>query len=347
MSVLILHSHDLFDAPLTKLPVFSDFGWVGVRLFFVISGFIVADRICKCVNLGDYLTRRFLRVFPLYFVISSFAVLMAVSANKLLFVLPKTDSGLPFEPSWPLYFIKSVLILPQDEWPLFAVGWSLEFEIIFYALFGLAYFSFGALAARLIILGLAIAGLLNILPGNHIAHPFMFYFFAGCLSRDAFHSYRRASYWIALVAFLPATVLWISHLYGIQNIGISGFTIATAISFSSLLILSLGLEPYLGRVASNSRITLIGDASFSIYLCHWLVFRAFRSLTYDIETDLLVMEAIRILIIAGTILLSISIHRRIEGPMNKLALQRARKFQLPLASRSQLANSPDALVNDR
>ncbi len=347
MSVLVLHSHDLFDAPLMKVPLFSDFGWVGVRLFFIISGFIVADRICRCASLGDYLIRRFLRVFPLYFVVSIFTAFVALSANEFPFVLAKTDSGMPFEPNGLEYFLKSVFIVPQDEWPLFAVGWSLEFEIVFYAIFGFAYFTISAMAARLIILAIAVAGLVNIFPASHFAHPFMLYFFAGCFCSDAFRTFRRPTIWFACMAFLPTTVVWIAHLYGSLNIGGSGFTIASTVSFSSLLILFLELESRLARISWGSWIIMIGDATYSIYLCHWLIFRTARYLAFDLEASPLVMESIRILILACALVLSVFIHRKVESPMNDVVQQWARKVQALISSRRSQAGHPVGVPKGR
>lgn len=299
LSVLVLHSHLLFSVTLAKVPLLSEFGWIGVRLFFVISGFIVAERISKCRSLGDYLNRRLLRVFPLYFVFTIIAVFLAIFTDNFPFVLSKTDSGLPFEPGFPGYLLKSVLIFPQDEWPIFAVGWSLEFELVFYALFGVAYFTVGAKGAWLVILGLAVASLLNLLPGNQIAHPFLFYFFAGCLCRDGYHLFPRTSHLGPSLVFLPSTFLWVAHLYNVLNIGSSGFIVASAISFSALLVLFLRFESRLSRFLGGAKIVLIGDASFSIYLFHWLLFCALSFFTSDIALHPVTAEALRWMIVSG------------------------------------------------
>ncbi|MEM8993118.1 MAG: acyltransferase [Pseudomonadota bacterium] len=331
ISVLILHSHLLFDAPLLTLPLLSDFGWLGVRLFFVISGFIVADRIGTCSNLADYLIRRVVRVFPLYFLVGSFAAAFAVIAGGHIFLLPRTDSGLPFDPHWPSYLLMSLFMVPQDAWPIFAVGWSLEFEVVFYGLFGLAYFALGPRAAAPIVLAFAVAGLCGVLPGSHVAHPFMLYFFAGCLCREAFRASPDTAYRSALVVLVPATVLWVAHLYGLLDLGNGGFVLASTASFASLLLVSLTWEPVFAGAVWGRWIVRIGDASFSIYLGHWLVFCLLRPLTVELSGQAWILEALRWGIVAGAVALSIAVHRKIELPVNRAVLHRVGRLRARVA----------------
>jgi len=327
ISVLILHSHSLFTTPVFKLPLFSNFGWLGVRLFFVISGFIVADRISHCVDLRDYLIRRYFRVFPLYFLVTLAALVIASVFGKSPFLLVKTDTGMPFDPQWTAYLIKSFLILPQDDWPLFAVGWSLEFELVFYAFFGLAYFMAGALTARLVLFSLALVGATGLMPGSQVAHVFLLYFFAGCICRDAYRYWRRGSFIASLTAFPSATALWVLDLYGHIDFGLFGFVVASAVSFASLVVLFLSLEPYLHRMPMHAKIVLIGDASFSIYLIHWVIFGSLSGMLIGVNFAPGVAEAMRLLVVVGSVVASILVYRHIEIPVNERVISGVRVFR--------------------
>ncbi|MBI3554973.1 MAG: acyltransferase [Deltaproteobacteria bacterium] len=64
-----------------RLPIFN-FGWTGVDLFLVLSGYLIGRQIwkelksTKDLKVGRFLLRRGLRIWPLYFVVLAFLVLV-------------------------------------------------------------------------------------------------------------------------------------------------------------------------------------------------------------------------------------------------------------------------------
>lgn len=113
-----------------------DRGWSGVDLFFVISGFVMVwvagDRVAGPRTATRFLWDRATRVYPLWWV---FCALMA-----LYFMLTYGQPALPAnhstDQSWGV-FLRSMLLWPQGELPVLSVGWTLIYEMAFYALFGL------------------------------------------------------------------------------------------------------------------------------------------------------------------------------------------------------------------
>jgi peptidoglycan/LPS O-acetylase OafA/YrhL len=73
-----LHSTGI-DLPITRLPLFH-FGWTGVDLFFVLSGYLIGGQLWReqqrqsTINIPRFLLRRGLRIWPYYFVFLAFMV---------------------------------------------------------------------------------------------------------------------------------------------------------------------------------------------------------------------------------------------------------------------------------
>ena len=102
----------------------------GVDLFFVISGFVVtlsADRFAR--QPAAFLHRRLLRVVPLYFLFTTLMV-------AVLILLPTgvKETGLELR-----QIIGSYLFIPVERAdgriaPVLSLGWTLNYEVFFYAL---------------------------------------------------------------------------------------------------------------------------------------------------------------------------------------------------------------------
>src|SRR5205823_13541637 len=81
-------------------------GWLGVDFFFVLSGFIITyihyGDIGNRSTLKAYATKRFLRIYPIYWIVALLAII-------------------PFIKSDWLFLLKSTLLLPQLKEPYLAV----------------------------------------------------------------------------------------------------------------------------------------------------------------------------------------------------------------------------------
>src|SRR6186997_1060375 len=112
-----------------KLPGRVDrFGWIGVDLFFVLSGYLIGGRLLASlardqrIKLGRFFTRRALRIMPAYFVVLA-----------IYFLLPAWREY-P-EMSQPLWkFLVSVQNIGLRGGTAFSHAWSLAVEDQFYLL---------------------------------------------------------------------------------------------------------------------------------------------------------------------------------------------------------------------
>jgi peptidoglycan/LPS O-acetylase OafA/YrhL len=105
-------------------------GWMGVRLFFVLSGFLITSLLLTCRfererqqlpmlgGLGSFYARRFLRLFPIYYAYLAAAVLGLGLIGKNL--------------GWFLSYTQNFLFLRDGRYTALAHFWTLAVEEQFY-----------------------------------------------------------------------------------------------------------------------------------------------------------------------------------------------------------------------
>lgn len=142
------YPHDVVNAS-------GRYGWLGVDVFFVISGFVIpySMHIAR-YQVGDFwrfLARRMLRLEPAYL-----ASVILVLVLGLLSTLAPTFQGRPFHLDGRQIGAHLFYLIPLTpfDW-VQPVYWSLAYEFVFYGLCGLLY---SALWPRHIALTLGLAG---------------------------------------------------------------------------------------------------------------------------------------------------------------------------------------------
>jgi peptidoglycan/LPS O-acetylase OafA/YrhL len=117
-------------------------GWIGVQLFFVLSGYLITGILWKEKSrqapigskIKKFWVRRSLRIFPLYF-----GYLFVLSVVYLLFHFPETYRVyIPYLLTYTYNFTRSFPTWQMD--PAFAHLWSLAIEEQFYLFFPLIIF---------------------------------------------------------------------------------------------------------------------------------------------------------------------------------------------------------------
>ena len=130
--VVLVHNLNGFSSP--PLSLITKYGWMGVDLFFVLSGFLITGILLDSKSLENYFrnfyARRCLRIWPLYYCV---LVLMLVIAPL---VRPQ-DAAELFQRSSPLwsyaFFLQNFLVAaPASAVGPLGVSWSLAVEELFY-----------------------------------------------------------------------------------------------------------------------------------------------------------------------------------------------------------------------
>ena len=126
-NIQVLRFIAAFSVMMVHLPVFK-FGAWGVDIFFVISGFIMMY--ITEHNNKNFLIKRIIRIVPLYWLLTLAVFLIAFLKPEIL-----NNTTANFE-----HLLKSLFFIPFNKneaghFPILFLGWTLNYEIIFYILF--------------------------------------------------------------------------------------------------------------------------------------------------------------------------------------------------------------------
>jgi peptidoglycan/LPS O-acetylase OafA/YrhL len=233
--VLMLHSKIMFSADersnLLVLPGFTDFGYYGVQLFFVISGFIIAHVVNRqSFDWRTFAVKRCVRIYPLWWVVMSLGL------------------GLYFWRSWWrsdfeslgwLGVVKSFALWPQKPWPFINPGWSLEYELIFYAIVAAALPWIRLWGVVLVLITLALtASAFRAEYGFHLVDSSYLFFAAGIIA----YLLRSRSWCEAAPLAVVCLSLAYARFYEAVPMALSEAMLALAIGLASLLVTVVSLE---------------------------------------------------------------------------------------------------------
>lgn len=135
LMVVVVHAYAIEATYLPGPPWTTPFhvlGTYGVDLFFVISGTVMVASTSKWFGERGaprrFLTRRATRIYPPYWIVTA---LVLVAYEVVPFAVGVHRSA-------PPDIAASFLALPQVAEPLLVVGWTLSYELAFYAVFAFA-----------------------------------------------------------------------------------------------------------------------------------------------------------------------------------------------------------------
>lgn len=139
---LVIMFHTIYNETLNT-SIFR-IGWIGVDLFFVLSGFLVGGILFdmykkNSYNLKTFYKHRFLRIYPVYIFILFFTIAVNYQQNRI--DLSINDIVMQFILNLSLLFTYFDFLFGFDINPYFNVGggWSLAIEWQFYLLFPLFF----------------------------------------------------------------------------------------------------------------------------------------------------------------------------------------------------------------
>lgn len=302
-----------------------NFGGSGVDIFFVLSGFIITwsnrQYLAKPANTGKFLRRRFVRIFPIYWLIITTLLILQLALPTFYNTSYNTNSS-------PL--LQTYLLLP-DHVMLNGVSWSLTNELFFYLLFTLALiipnkkFSLFLMTGYFLLLLVVAFAIPQLTTGNPykemLFFPMNIEFFLGIL---IVLIVDRVPFIRAKALLVAGIVLFVAGaLLDNAGIRITGDAISGALNRvllfgvpSFLVILSVVKLELNRTVKMHGLFLQLGDASYSIYLFHLPVVAAFFKMSsiYEI-TDPLTLLLMSCMLIVIICVAGIFIFNKIEKPL--------------------------------
>ena len=311
-------------------------GFLGVDIFFVISGYLITLILIKEVdetrkiNIINFYKRRIKRIMPalLFVLIPTFLTGFLILAPDDLLALSKSMIWSFFSAA-NIYFFSSIdtgyFAEGSSELPLLHL-WSLGVEEQFYilwpfaVLFLLKYIS--SIKKRILIVSILFVGSLvwaqSIIVTNHsFAYYILFTraweLLAGAIVALGVHSgFRTKNILNEFMAFTGLLAIILSLILVSESDPVPGLASLPVIIGAALLILSgVSHRTYIGRILSFKLFVAIGLVSYSAYLWHWPLLAFLRYALVEID---LIMAFTVILV---TFVMATTSYFFIESPLRK------------------------------
>ncbi len=315
----------------------------GVDVFFVISGFIMVyvsgKDFARPGAAWEFLRRRLIRIVPLYWTLTTIMLVVGLFLPQLL-AIPLGSLS---------YIVSSYLFIP--EWrvgapepeirPLLALGWTLNYEMLFYvALAGVMFLPVRrAIAVLTALFTAAVAArfAFDIQQTQLMfwSDPIILEFLMGCYLALA----RQAGWRLPVTAALLLATAGIAGL--VLNAGSAAELRPLLIGVPALMLLAAAaLGPTLPKGASTRFAILLGDASYALYLSHPLVIRSLREIWLRFADPAWPLWLYALLCVIAASLAAIPIYLLFERPVTRLLQGKTRGSSV--AAKDLISKSPQA-----
>jgi exopolysaccharide production protein ExoZ len=276
LAVLFFHSFGAFVttpiwAPLEPIRAACAYGWLGLHLFFVISGYCIFERLHVGLERGEsipsFWVDRLIRIYPTYWCVLAITIL--INLCTLPFNHGQLAESIPLSAKEWLGDLTLVHTLAGWRSSVL-VSWTLSYEVVFYIAAGALMLANGRESELRTAFGL---GALLCLPALHWtgapwAGPLMswpHFFLGACVSfalraRSDRSPRRLVCALAAMAAISFASLAGIGAFGGPQGLAAAGFA-----------WILLVLRPWDQRLSRNPLMLVlggIGTFSYSLYLIH-------------------------------------------------------------------------------
>ena len=330
---LVVWAHVQGFFPAYQRPAYLPSGLEGVDLFFVISGFImVRSTTMKPTGPATFFAHRLVRVLPIYYITTAVTVLIAIVAPAIFHSTTVDGAAL----------VKSVLFIPYEKtfnkvYPLYYVGWTLNYEMFFYLVFAIAMaisFTHRALITGAAIVALTIVGMFVVdLRYGAVLYAFtrtiMLDFCLGMVIAAQMANVgpagRRAvgwprALWSCALLVGVAGLVAIRLMTDAQPEPIDPPT-ATFVTYgipSALIVAAAVALEGMGISVRNKTLLALGAASYSLYMTHYFVVGFLIAVANRINAGETLRIALAIAAVPAVSIVALLTCRLVESPLAAL-----------------------------
>ncbi|EKG9854154.1 acyltransferase [Salmonella enterica] len=310
-------------------------GFVGVDIFFVISGYLITSIIYNDIKSNSFsykgfYNRRIKRILPIFFVVL-FATIIAsalvMMPEDFKFMMRSAFSTIIFSSN--IFFSTNVNYFAQDvkEYPLLHT-WSLSTEEQYYFIFPIIIFLLAKLSGfnvKRILVGLSVIALLSFSLAiysrfNAELSKFNYYYLpsrawemmiGSCIA--VYKSRNTNSYSNRHIPLIGALVIAISLFISKDNFYPNFYALLPCFGAACILIHSGIKNNFTTKILSSRVASTLGLMSYSMYLWHWPIISIQKY--YNIVGNVPIKNAVYSFI--ATIVLSYASLKLIETPIRK------------------------------
>jgi peptidoglycan/LPS O-acetylase OafA/YrhL len=279
-----------------------EFGWCGVDLFFVLSGFLITGLLYDAKGGARYFSsfyvRRVLRIFPLYYLVVAFSLLVLPHIHN-----SKTQKfgHIAGDEIWYWTYLSNYIIAKKHfRHGILDVSWTLAIEEQFYLVWPAVVLLLSRVKLLWVCVGMIVSAIIvRTILFAHGVHPIAIMALTPCRMDSLAVGAALAMLvrgpggvdrWIfpaKIVGFISGLFLavhwivkgpsWDDSTFG-QDLGYS----LLAIFFGSVLCLSLRLKPrsFPNQLLNSTFMRQMGRYSYALYLCNFPIRALIRDGVY-------------------------------------------------------------------
>lgn len=317
--VVVYHATSLASEQIGGVSIWKKGGY-GIDLFFVLSGFVIVWSSAPLFKSRSgwltFVRRRAVRVIPMYWIATTMKAIAIVCASSMV-----VHARLSISTLLASYAFIPCRNLDNNFMPILGVGWTLNYEMFFYALVAIALFM-RVHVFRFVgtILALLAIGSWFRQPSwpwpSFYLNSLVLEFFLGMLIARYCLQGKRLAPKVAVPMLLAGFILLLTP----TPMDVLAPVIPEGVPAAMIILATASLEDYLPRIPKP--VIFLSEASYSIYLFHLLSAQLPGAAMAKLHLHypwLVVVLSIGCSLAAGSIM-----HQFVERPMTNLFRARVR-----------------------